>query len=242
VSSDDRGTVIVTGAGSGIGRAIAHKFAEQDWRVLAVEQRKETLDTFLSDHRAAEERVAGLVIDVTEKNAPAAIYATCRDRFGVPTCVVNNAGLGNAKAAVDTSDEEWRFYLDLNLGSMFRMCRAAADELREGAAIVNIASVFGLVGFRGSTAYSAAKAGVIGLTRQLAADFGRLGIRVNAVAPGAIVTPATVERLTTSAWLQRAMIATAPLGQPGQPEDVAEAVYFLGSPAARHINAVVHGT
>jgi meso-butanediol dehydrogenase / (S,S)-butanediol dehydrogenase / diacetyl reductase len=239
VACEDCGIAVVTGAGSGIGRAIARKFIAQKWPVLVVEQNQNALDLFLSEHAKAGDALAGLLADVAARDAPEKIYATCRERLGRPTCLVNNAGLGNAKSAVDTTDEDWNFYLDLNLGSMFRMCRAAAGELGEGGTIVNLASVFGIVGFRGSAAYSAAKAGVVGLTRQLAADLGPKGIRVNAVAPGAIVTPATIERLTTSAWLQRAMIATAPLGRAGQPEDVAEAVYFLGSPAARHITAVV---
>lgn len=231
--------VIVTGAASGIGRAVARKFLDQDWRVLAVDRRPDTLDQLVAEHAGVGRGLVGLLADVTDKAAPALIFDHCAARLGRPDCLVNNAGLGNAREALATSDDDWDYYLDINLGGTFRMCRRAVTDMAGGGAIVNIASVFGMVGFRGSSPYSAAKAGVIGLTRQLAADYGPRGIRVNAVAPGVVVTPATVERIESNRWLTQAMIATAPLGRAAQPEDVAEAVYFLGSDGARHISSVV---
>lgn len=236
---DKSKVAIITGAGSGIGRGIAEKFLAEGWAVLVVEKRAEALEQFLAENAAFGERMAGMHADVTDRDAPKAIFENCRLKLGPAICLVNNAGLGNAKEALATSDDDWDHYLDINLGGTFRMCRRAIEEMTGGGNIVNIASIFGLVGFRGSSPYSAAKAGVIGLTRQLAADYGPRGIRVNAVAPGLIVTPATVERIESNKWLNLALISTAPLGRAGTPEDIAEAVFFLASAGARHITGVV---
>lgn len=230
---------VVTGGASGIGLAIVEKFLAEGWSVLAVEKQAETLERLIADRSSTGERLRGLELDVTSDYAPGAIFEACEEAFGKPRCLVNNAGKGNAKSVYETSDADLDFYLDLNLRSVFRMCRQAGKAMGAGDSIVNVASSFGMVGFRGSAPYSAAKAGVIGLTRQIAADFGPQGIRVNAVAPGIIVTPATIDRVRSNVWLSRAMVDTTPLRRTGTPEEVAEAVYFLGSDAARYINAVI---
>lgn len=231
--------VVVTGAGSGIGKACAEKFLAMGWRVVAVDKQDEGLASLQGENTAQAESLEILQIDITSKTAPRDIFAACKGRFGRLDCLVNNAGIGNARSIWDTSDEDCDLYLDVNLGSMFRLCREVRTEFTAGGSIVNNASVFGLVGFQGASAYSASKAGVIGLTRQLAADYGPLGIRVNAVAPGLIVTPMTEERVRTNTWLVHAAIDTIPLGRPGKPDDVAEAMFFLGSDSARHISGVV---
>ncbi|WP_210497427.1 SDR family NAD(P)-dependent oxidoreductase [Microvirga antarctica] len=236
--NEDKQTAIVTGAGSGIGRAIAVRFLRGGWNVLAVEQSSETLESLLKQESAGS-ALAGIQCDVTDPAAGTTIFDACQASFGPPNCLVNNAGKGNAKEASQTSDADFEFFIDLNLGSVFRLSRAAVDRLAPQGSVVNIASVFGMTGFRGSAPYSAAKAGVIGLTRQMAADYGRRGIRFNAVAPGITVTAGTADRIQTNEWLLKAMVGTAPLGRLGQPEDIAEAVFFLASPAASYISSVV---
>lgn len=237
--NEARQTAIVTGAGSGIGRAIAIRFLRGGWNVLAVEQNDEGLDSLLAEQKASGAALSGFKCDVTTETAGADIFDACQDSFGAPDCLVNNAGKGNAKEATLTSDADFQFFVDLNLGSVFRLSRTAVDRLAPQGNIVNIASVFGMTGFRGSAPYSAAKAGVIGLTKQMAADYGRKGIRFNAVAPGITVTAGTAERIQTNEWLLKAMVGTAPLGRLGKPEDIAEAVFFLGSPAASYVSGVV---
>lgn len=230
---------IVTGAGSGIGRATAIRFLNGGWRVLAVEQNDEGLSSLLNEQAAFGDQLAGFQCDVAAADAAERIFDKCESMLGSANCLVNNAGKGNAKEATATSDADFQFFVDLNLGSVFRLCRAAVDRLAPQGNVVNIASVFGMTGFRGSAPYSAAKAGVIGLTKQMAADYGRNGIRFNAVSPGITVTAGTAERIQNNKWLIEAMVGTAPLGRLGKPEDIAEAVFFLGSPAASYVTGVV---
>ena len=242
--SDDRDTAsdmigIITGAASGIGEGIAVKFLQMGCSVLAVDVNADALTRLAQQNAKAGSRLACATFDVTDESSPAKIFALCRERLGEPNFLVNNAGLGSAKEALQTSDETWHRYIDINLGSVFRMSRQAVREMKGGGSVVNIASVWGMVGFRGSAPYSAAKAGVIGHTRQMAADYGRRGIRFNAVSPGYIATPATAERMKSNRWLTRAMVDTAPLGRTGTPSDIAEAVYFLASESASFITGVI---
>jgi len=229
---------IVTGAASGIGEAIAKKFLAMGCAVHAVDRDRDALDRFAEGAKGAAGRLATGLFDVADRAAPGGIIAECRAALGEPAFLVNNAGFANAREALQTSDESWERYIDVNLGSVFRMSRAFVEQCAAGGAVVNVASVFGLTGFRGSAPYSAAKAGVAGLTRQMAADYGRRGFRFNAVAPGIIATPATAERIRTNRWLTGAMIEASPLGRVGLPADVAEAVYFLASDGAGFITGV----
>ena len=224
---------IVTGAAGGIGRATALRLAGEGANLLGVDR--------LGDNLAETARLAEngnlrtLTTDVTGETAPNDIIAACRDAFGRLDILVNCAGIGGRTAVDDLGDEDWDQVLDTNLRSVFRLSRAALAVIATpGGRIVNIASVFGLVGFPGSAAYGVAKAGVAQLTRQMAADYAPRGIRVNAVAPGVIDTPMTAKNIREDTWYQRAMIETTPLGI-GQPDDIAGAVAFLCSDDARFI-------
>jgi meso-butanediol dehydrogenase/(S,S)-butanediol dehydrogenase/diacetyl reductase len=232
-------TAVVTGAGSGIGRAIALRLHDDGFDVLAVDRRPEPLaETLACAH--ASGRMSSLVQDVTSDGAPDGIMDACLSAGRAPAVLVNNAGLGNAKRAVDTSDEELDRYIAVNFRSVFRLSRAfAACPGTDGGCIVNIASVFGEVGFPGTAPYSAAKAAVIGLTRQMAADCAARRIRVNAIAPGLIATPATADRMNHAARFRRLTIDQIPAGRPGLPEEVAGAASFLCSKDAAYVNGAV---
>ncbi len=236
----DGQAAIVTGAGSGIGRETALRLARDGADVIAVDR----------DSAGAKEtvrrgngpgRIAALGADVTDDEAPARIVAVCEDRFGAPRILVNNAGIGDARAAHLTEDPALDGYLDVNLRALFRLSRdgVAAMMAGGGGVIVNIASVFGVTGFRGSSAYSATKAAVIGLTRNMAADYGPHGIRVNAVAPGIVETPLTRDRIANNRWFADAMIGGTPLGRAAAPEEIAAAIAFLCSADASFINGHV---
>lgn len=230
---------VVTGAGSGIGRATALRFAEAGARVLAVDRAADGLDG--SRAAAAAGGIETLVQDVATDDAPERVESACRARFGAPSILVNNAGIGGAKPVDLTEDADLDRFIAINLRSVFRMARMAVRAMlpaRRGA-IVNMASVFGMTGFAGSSAYSATKAAVVGLTHQMAAEYGGAGIRVNAIAPGVIRTGMTAKNIDTNAWYRAAMMDTTPLASPGEPDDIAYAALYLASREAKFVNGHV---
>ena len=232
-------TAIVTGAAGGIGRATALRLAGEGAHVLAVDIKKDELDE--TANLGSKGRIIGIVGDMTDRQAPEAIVETAMAEFERLDLLINNAGIsGHGGGAVgEATDEHWDGLIDMNLASVFRMSRAALAHLpRPGGKIVSISSAFGLVGFPGSAAYSAAKAGVAQLTRQMAADYGAHGINVNAIAPGVIETAMTEQRIREDAWYNEAMIKNTPMGV-GQPEDIAGVVAFLCSSDARYVNGEV---
>ncbi|WP_417772627.1 SDR family NAD(P)-dependent oxidoreductase [Stappia sp.] len=221
-------TAIVTGAGSGIGLAIATQMFEQGATVIAVDRNAAGL-TLLPD---GVEKVKGNVTDPE-------LGARLDQQLGARplSILVNNAGIGGGGRADETSDDDLQRYFDINVRSVFRLSAYAVKRMRGtgGGAIVNIASIYALIGATGSAAYSMSKAAVDGMTRQMATDFGPEGIRVNAVAPGLIETPLTAERIRTEAWRHQIFIEQAPLRRVGTPAEVAAAVAFLASDEARFI-------
>ncbi len=236
---EDR-TAIVTGAGSGIGRAVLLRFAREGAAVLGVDKSAEGLAQTLAQSGNGPGQVASLVCDVTGATAPQDVVVACRQGLGAPDVLVNNAGIGGAKPVHETDDEALDRFNDVNFRSVFRLSRAVLRELRgRGGCIVNITSIYGLRGFPGSSVYSATKAALIGLTQNMAADYGPDGIRVNAVAPGLIETPLTAERIATSPWFNEAMVGATPLGRVGQPEEIAAAVLFLCSDEAAFVTGQV---
>lgn len=225
---------IVTGAGLGIGRAIALRLHEEGAHVLAVDKNPGVLAAL-----PQSERIRTLVADVTDAGAPAAIVAACLEAFGGIRVLVNNAGLGNAPAFHETTEADYEKWMGVNLTSTFRLTRAAFDALLASKGVVlNIASTLGVQGYRRQAVYSTAKAGVIGLTRNLAADYGGAGLRVNAIAPGIIATPQTAARLHTARFYAT-IVGTTPMGRPGLPEEVAGAAAFLCSDDAGFVNGQV---
>ena len=229
---------IVTGAGSGIGRATALALSRDGAGVLAIDRDSAGLDETLR-HANGPGVMVPMVADVADKAAPDNAIAMCRDKLGSPSILINNAGIGDSRPLHLTDDDNLDGFLDVNLRALFRFSRAGVAAMKEaggGGAIVNIASIFGITGFRGSSAYSATKAAVIGLTRNMAADYGIDGIRVNAIAPGIIATPLTEKRLAENPWFADALVGGTPLGRPGRPEEIASAIAFLCSPEASYIS------
>ncbi|MDR3453071.1 MAG: SDR family NAD(P)-dependent oxidoreductase [Rhodoferax sp.] len=225
---------VVTGAGSGIGRAIALRLLDEGANVLAVDLNAGSLDAL-----PPSPNLRTLVADVTQDGAAQSIVSACLGHFGGLRILVNNAGLGNAPPFHETSDADWTKWMDANLRGTWCMTRQALDALfaSEGV-VVNIASSLALAGYRRSAPYTAGKAAVVGLTRNLAAEYGHLGLRFNAIAPGVIRTALTEQRLTTARF-QASIVGTTPIGRAGTPEEVAGAAAFLCSDDAGFVTGQV---
>lgn len=217
---------IVTGAGSGIGRAIAMQLAADGYKVL--------VNDFRADAAAAVAGEIGGVAhagDVSDEGDVAAMVAQAEAVFGPVTHLVNNAGHVHQGRFTDLTVQDFDRMIAVHLRGTFLCTHAVLKGMlaRKAGVIVNIASQLGQIGGVELVHYSAAKAGIIGLTKALAREVSVQGVRVNAVAPGPINTP-LVRRLSAD-W-QRAKAAELPLGRFGEPEEVAATVAFLCSPAA----------
>lgn len=230
---------LVTGGASGIGRACAFELARGGADVAVVdvagEQELAGAAEFL---RATGARVITFRADVSEHGRAASVVDETLARLGRLDFLVNAAGVSEDGLLWKTSEAQFDRVLSVNLKGTFNYMRAAAEVFRERGAgrIVNVASIEGLRGRAGVSAYAASKAGVIALTRAAAAELGRFNVTVNAVAPGFIRTPMT-ERLP--GHVTEAAVAESALGRMGEPEDVAHAVAFLCSERARHITGEV---
>ena len=222
---------LVTGAGSGIGRAIAEKLAKDGEQVAVNDLSSETADEVVIRIKESGGRAAAAPGDVSDAEAVEQIMAAVREAYGSPEILVNNAGFLQQKRFVDLAVEDFDRMIAVHLRGTFLCTRAVLPEMlsRGGGIVVNVASQLGQIGGIELCHYSAAKAGIIGLTKSLAREVSAQGVRVNAVAPGPINTELI---LGLSEEWQRAKAAELPLGRFGEPAEVAETVAFLVSDGA----------
>ena len=225
---------LVTGASRGIGKAIALELGKHGAVVVGTATTPEGAEKIGAYLEQAGVKGAGVVLEVREAAQVDAVLDAVEKDFGVPTILVNNAGITRDNLAMRMKDEEWDAVIDTNLNSVFRLCKAVMRGMmkaRQGR-IINVTSVVGHAGNPGQANYCAAKAGVAGMSRSLARELGSRNITVNCVAPGFIDTDMT--RVLEEGQRQ-ALVANVPLGRFGQPEDVAAAVVFLASPGAAYV-------
>ncbi len=209
---------LITGGGSGIGRAMAHTFADEGAKVVIAE-----LDE-ASGQRVADEigdNAAYVHCDTSSEEDVQASLATAEKRFGGIDVVVNNAGV---------SQKDWDTTIAVNLSGVYYGCKYGAEKLAAsgGGSIINLSSILGLVGIGGEDAYVAAKHGVVGLTKNFAIAFGRRGVRINCINPGWIETPMTAPIREMEA-MNTQMMTQTPMGRMGRPEEIAKAALFLAS-------------
>jgi NAD(P)-dependent dehydrogenase (short-subunit alcohol dehydrogenase family) len=232
-----RSGVVVTGAARGIGAAIATVLALEGHRVVGVDRSAGALTKTMAG--LPGEGHAPIAGDVADESV---LEAACDQAAASPGGLrgfVANAGVARPGSSVDYSREDWDELLRVNLTAPFLGARAARRRMPPGGAIVMVASINGLLGMGGRAAYCAAKAGVIGLVRSLAVEWGPDQIRVNAVAPGTILTEMAQEFIATGFATAETFTARVPMGHSGQPADIAEAVSFLLSPRAGYVNGAV---
>ena len=222
---------LVTGAGSGIGRAIAEKLAEDGARVVVNDLKGETADEVVAGIRDKGGTAAAAPGDVSDTEAVRQIVAAAREAYDAPEILVNNAGFLQQKRFVDLTPEDFDRMIAVHLRGTFLCTRAVLPEMlsRGRGIVVNVASQLGQIGGIELCHYSAAKAGIIGLTKSLAREVSAQGVRVNAVAPGPINTELVLG--LSDEW-RDAKAAELPLGRFGEPWEVAETVAFLVSDGA----------
>ena len=230
---------VVTGGAQGIGRAIAEALAAEGANLVLADINAEgAAETAAQIAEKTGVKAEGVACDVSKPEACTELITGAAERHGRLDILVNNAGITRDRLIARMSEEDWDLVLKINLTAAFHCSKAAArimSRARSGR-IVSISSVVGLMGNAGQCNYAASKAGLIGLSKSLAREVGGRGVTVNCVAPGFIATAMTQvlgDDIKTKLKVQ------IPLGELGQPEDVAQAVLFLASPAARYITGEV---
>lgn len=229
---------IITGAARGIGKATAEKFLKEGANVVVCDINIDQVNAAVEELKSISDKVIGIKVDVTNRADVDEMIKVTLDKFGKIDCLVNNAGITADNTLLKMSEEEWDRVININLKGVFNCGQAAAKVMSEQGygVILNASSVVGLYGNYGQTNYAATKWGVIGMTKTWAKELGKKGVRVNAVAPGFILTPMT-EKMPEK--VLDMMKEKAPIKRLGMPEDIANAYAFLASDEASFITGTV---
>jgi 3-oxoacyl-[acyl-carrier protein] reductase len=236
---------VITGAGSGIGRAIALGYAREGAQVVALDVNGEAAAKTSADIRDAGGRAKHLTLDVTDRAACRAVAAEVANTIGQVSILVNNAGIvrrNGMTGAAEAVIKDWEDIIAINLNGVFNVTHAFLEPLRASKGrIVNIGSIQSFVHVRtpSSPAYTASKHGVLGFTRALAAELGKDGVRVNAIGPGFIETPLNANTRTNNPEAVKAFIDHTPLGRAGTAEDIVGPAIFLASDLSSYVTGSI---
>lgn len=220
-------SAIVTGAGGGIGRAIALLFAREGARVVIADLVREAAERVSAEIEKRRGQALPFVVDVTQKESVRRMVEAALKRWGRIDILVNNAGGAIRKPVLEMEELEWDQIVNLNLKSVFLCSQAVLPAMmrQRSGKIVNISSIYGFTGSDRRANYAAAKAGVVAFSKSLALEVARTGIGVNAIAPGLIATEKVRGRYSDKEWEKR--VSTFPMGRGGTPEEIARAALFL---------------
>jgi len=229
---------VVTGAGRGIGRAIALRFAAEGADVAVLSRTAENSERVAGEVRAAGRKAWAYAVDVSDGAAVTAVTERVLADVGKVDILVNNAGVTRDGLLMRMSEQDWDTVIDTNLKGAFHVTRALTRQFlkQRSGRIINIASVIGLMGNAGQCNYAASKAGLIGLTKSLAREFASRGVTCNAIAPGFIVTDMTA---VLGEELRVELLKRIPLNGFGEAEDIAQAALYLAGPGGRYVTGQV---
>jgi len=239
---------IVTGAGAGIGRAIALEFALEGARVLVADMNAESGEGTAAKIRDSGQDAGFVAVDISRSEEVQAMVRTAVERFGKLDILVNNAAINTMGDSQALTEDAWHQTIAVNLTGTFLCSKYAISEIINagGGAVINVSSVEGLSGFAGQVAYSASKGGVINLTKCLAIDHAKNNIRVNGICPADIVTPMFTDLVDQEGMepMKEHMLRQHAMRRFGKPEEVASVAIFLASDASSYItgtNIIVDG-
>lgn len=236
-------TVLITGAGIGIGAATAQAFSDAGYLVIVTDILEKEGEEVVDRIRSAGGEAEYLYLDVTNTGEVESVVSEMQERHGALDAIVANAGIAHRIPLSELTDEKWDHTHDVDLKGIMRVCRAAAPAMREAGrgSMIALSSIMGVAyGWDEHVQYSAAKAGVVGLVRGLAVELAADGVRVNGVAPGYIRTAQALSREHSLGpeGLERAA-EFIPMGRVGEPEDIADVILFLASDSARYLTGQV---
>lgn len=226
-------TIIITGGTTGIGKATALHFAKNDWNVVVTSRSEEKGNAFVAEARSEGFEITFFALDVTQEEQFAQVVEQTVAKFGKLDSIVNNSGISlGAALLADTETQEFKQQIDTNiLGVYYGMKYAIRAMLQTGGGtVVNVASIAGLNGLPYTAQYAATKHAVVGLTKAAAQDYATQGIRINAVAPGAIKTDILKHAIEAGAYDEKSIAAIHPMNRMGEVQDIALAIYYLASP------------
>jgi NAD(P)-dependent dehydrogenase (short-subunit alcohol dehydrogenase family) len=233
----DGKVAVVTGAGQGIGAACARALGEAGAAVIVADMMAERVEASVSELKKLGLKAHGVKLDVTKSKEVDSVASQIIKQHSRVDILVNNAGVAKSDVkAEDTSDEHWRHHMDVNVDGLFWCCRAFGRQMlkQKSGSIVNIGSMSGFIVNKPQpqSFYNASKAAVHHLTRSLAAEWAKSGVRVNAVAPTYIETPLTSFGIRENKAMYETWLEMTPMGRVGQPDEIASVVHFLASDAA----------
>lgn len=229
-------TALITGASGGIGSAIAAAFYAQGATIAISGTREDALQSLAAKLKesGAKNQVYVIPCNLSDSEAVEALFPKAEELMGKVDILVNNAGITRDNLSIRLKDEDWEQVLDVNLTSSFRLCRAALKSMmkRRNGRIINISSIVGVTGNPGQANYTAAKAGLIGLSKSLAQEVASRGITVNCIAPGFVTSSMTAALPET---VKEKYLTTIPQGRMGTPEEIAAGAVYLASPEAAYV-------